>query len=107
MTGDVLLIVLAAILALFAGFLASAEAALSAFSKSRAEGLVTAGRHGAERVRTLVEDRAPYLNTALLIRLACELTATVLVADVLFGVIGPTWLAILATAGVMIVVSYV
>ena len=107
MTGDVWLVVLAAVLVLVAGFLASAEAALSAFSKSRADGLVAAGRRGADRVRMLVEDRASYLNTALFLRLVCELTATVLVADVLFGVINATWAAILATAGVMILVSYV
>ncbi|MET9023168.1 hemolysin family protein [Actinopolymorpha sp. NPDC004070] len=107
MTGDVWLVLLAAVLVLVAGFLASAEAALSAFSKSRADGLVAAGRRGADRVRMLVEDRASYLNTALFLRLVCELTATVLVADVLFGVIQATWAAILATAGVMILVSYV
>ena len=107
MTGDVWLVVLAAVLVLVAGFLASAEAALSAFSKSRADGLVAAGRRGADRVRMLVEDRASYLNAALFLRLVCELTATVLVADVLFGVINATWAAILATAGVMILVSYV
>ena len=107
MGGDTLLLVLAAILVFIAGILAAAEAALSTFSKSRAASMVAEGRHGAERVRLLVEDSAPYLNTALFLRLACELTATVLVADVLFGLISPTWAAILVTAGVMIVVSYV
>ncbi|WP_020574569.1 hemolysin family protein [Actinopolymorpha alba] len=107
MGGDTALLILAAILVFIAGILASAEAAFSAFSKARADALVAAGRRGAERVRMLVEDRAPYLNTALFLRLACELTATVLVAEVLFGVIGPTWAAVLTTAGVMIVVSYV
>ncbi len=107
MGGDTVLLVLAAALVFIAGVLAAAEAALSTFSKSRANGLVTKGYRGADRVRLLVEDSAPYLNTALFLRLACELTATVLVADVLFGLVEPTWAAILVTAGVMIVVSYV
>ncbi|REF37795.1 hemolysin family protein [Thermasporomyces composti] len=107
MGGDPQLLILAAALVLVAGVLAAAEAALSTFSKSRAEGLAEAGRRGAERVRMIVADSARYLNTALFLRLACELIATILVADVFFGWIETTWLAILAAAGVMIVVSYV
>jgi CBS domain containing-hemolysin-like protein len=107
MGGDPQLLILAAALVLVAGVLAAAEAALSTFSKSRVEELSEAGRRGAERVRMIVADSARYLNTALLLRLACELVATILVAHVFFGWIRPTWLAIIATAGVMIVVSYV
>jgi CBS domain containing-hemolysin-like protein len=107
MGGDTLLLVLAAILVFIAGILAAAEAALSTFSKSRADGLVAAGRRGGERVRMLVADSAPFLNTALLLRLACELTATILVAEVVIGMVHPTWAAVLTAAGVMIVVSYV
>ncbi|MGH3490190.1 MAG: hypothetical protein ACRDP8_20065, partial [Actinopolymorphaceae bacterium] len=61
MGGDTVLLVLAGILVLIAGILAAAEAALSTFSKSRADGLVAAGRRGGERVRMLVADSAPYL----------------------------------------------
>ncbi|MEQ7125088.1 hemolysin family protein [Actinopolymorpha sp. B11F2] len=107
MGGDTVLLVLAAVLVFVAGVLAAAEAALSTFSKSRADGLVAAGRRGGERVRMLVEDSAPYLNTALFLRLACELTATILVAEVVIGMVQPTWAAVLTAAGVMIVVSYV
>jgi CBS domain containing-hemolysin-like protein len=105
--GDPFLLVLAAVLVLVAGVLAAAEAALSAFSKSRANVLVEEGRAGAERVRRVVEDSAAYLNTALFLRLTCELTATILVAEVVIGMVTPTWAAVLVAAGVMIVVSYV
>jgi CBS domain containing-hemolysin-like protein len=107
MGSDPVLHVLAGILVVIAGLLASADAALSTFSKSRADELVAAGRRGASRVRLLVEDRAQYLNTALLLRLVCELTAAVLVAHVLFGAFASTWADVLVTAGVMVVVSYV
>ncbi len=105
--GDPYLLVLAAVLVLVAGVLAAAEAALSTFSKSRANALVEDGRAGAERVRVVVEDSAAYLNTALFLRLTCELTATILVAEVVIGLVRPTWAAVLVAAGVMIVVSYV
>ncbi len=106
-TGDIPLLILAAVLVVIAGILAAAEAALSSFSKSRADGLIARGRRGAARLRRLVEDRAPYLNTALLLRLACELTAAVLVAEVVFGAFRSTWADVLVTAGIMLVVSYV
>ncbi|HEY8456585.1 MAG TPA: hemolysin family protein [Actinopolymorphaceae bacterium] len=107
MNGDTGLLVLAAVLVFIAGVLAAAEAALSTFSKTRADELVAAGRRGAERVRRLVEDSARYLNTALLLRITCEILATILVAEVVIGLVRPAWAAVLIAAGVMIVVSYV
>jgi CBS domain containing-hemolysin-like protein len=107
MPNELVLLFIAAVLVIVAGMLACAEAALSMFSKSRADEQVTAGRRGAGRLRQLVEDRAQYLNTALLLRMACELTATVLVAEVIFNWIQTWWLGVLAAAGIMVVVSYV
>ena len=104
-SGSVL--VVAALLVLVAGVLAMADAALTAFSKSRADGLVTSGRRGARRVRRLVDDPAAALNTALLLRLAAEITAVVLVAVVCLDLIETQWIAVLAAAGAMLVVSFV
>ena len=101
------LLIIAAALVVVAGLLASADSALSGFSRSRADGLVAAERGGAQRLRQLLEDRAPYLNTALLLRIACELGATVLVAEVVFNWIATWWLGILVAAAIMVVVSYV
>ncbi|HET6920566.1 MAG TPA: CNNM domain-containing protein, partial [Jiangellaceae bacterium] len=85
MSGDAWMLVGAGILVVVAGVLAMADAALTSFSKARADALVAAGRRGARRVRRLVEDPAPALNTALLLRLGAEITAVVLVAAVCLG----------------------
>ncbi|RCK69363.1 HlyC/CorC family transporter [Desertihabitans brevis] len=103
---SVVLLVVAGVLTVLAGVLAAAESALTAFSKARAQELVDEGRAGAARLLKLLQDPAPYLNTALFLRTICEITAIVLVADVVFGLIGAAWLQWLLTAGVMIVVSF-
>ncbi len=117
--GDLWLLLAAAVLVVIAGLLTSAEAALSSFSKARAEELAAAGRPGAPRLLTIVEDAPRFLNTALFLRLLCEITAIVLVAKVMIDLIeGPgditsvqntarTWGAIAAAAGLMLVVSFV
>jgi CBS domain containing-hemolysin-like protein len=101
------MLVIAAVLVLAAGALAMADAALTAFSKSRADGLVADGRRGARWVRRLVEDPAAALNTALLLRLAAEITAVVLVAVVCLDFFDTQWIAVLVAAGAMLVVSFV
>ncbi|WP_114558625.1 hemolysin family protein [Desertihabitans aurantiacus] len=104
---SVVLLVVAGVLTVLAGVLAAAESALTAFSKARAQELVDEGRTGAARLLKLLQDPAPYLNTALFLRTICEITAIVLVADVVFDLIGAAWLQWLITAGAMIVVSFV
>jgi len=108
MTGaDVVALVVAVVLEILAGLLVAGEAALSSFSKARAEELEHAGRRGARRLRRLLEDPARYLNTALFLRVTFELTAVVLVAFVVNGTLGPTWLEVLVAAGSVVLVSYV
>jgi magnesium and cobalt exporter, CNNM family len=104
---DAVLLVVAVALVVLAGLFASAEAALSSYSMVRAEERVEQGVRGAERLRRLLKDPPRYLNTALLLRLACEITAIVLVAEALSGVLAVTWQHVLVTAGVMLLVSYV
>ncbi len=94
-------------LAMLAGLMAAAEAALSSLTRARADRLVLAGRPGAQRVRRIAEDPPRYLNTALFIRTVCEVSVIVLVALVVFGIYDATWERVLITAGPMIVVSYV
>ncbi len=53
-----------------------ADAALSSFSRARADELLAEGRAGARRLTVLLDDPARYLNTALLLRLLCEIAAT-------------------------------
>jgi len=100
-------LVIAAALVLVAAVLASAEAALSAMSRVRAEHLQREGRSGAARLTSIVADAPRYLNTALLVRIVCEITAIVLVTLVVVDVLEPRWLQVLTAVGVMVVISYV
>lgn len=100
-------LVLAIGLVLIAGVLASAEAALSSFSKARADELVRAERRGAARLRHLADDPARYLNSVMFLRIACEMTAAVLATVLIIRFVSPLWTAILVAAAVMLVVSFV
>jgi CBS domain containing-hemolysin-like protein len=104
---DSWLLVASGVLILVAGVVASAEAALSSFSKVRAAELERSSARAGSRLLTVLDDPPRYLNTALLLRLACEITATVLVTLVTRDVVTPTWLEVVVAAGVMLVVIYV
>ncbi len=105
-TDNAWLVVLAIVLVVLAGVLASIEAALTAFSKVRADELVRSRRRRAPRLRGLLDDPAPYLSTALFVRTACEMSAAALVTVVCLSLL-PTTLGVVVAAGVMLVVSYV
>jgi magnesium and cobalt exporter, CNNM family len=105
--GDVLWAILAAILVLLAGLLASAETALSTVSHARAVELEREGRGGAARLAAITSDSPRFLNTVLLLRVVCEITATVLVTLVVIHLLGPTWLRVVTAAGIMVVLSYI
>ncbi|MGH3366483.1 MAG: hemolysin family protein [Nocardioidaceae bacterium] len=108
MTGDsALLLVVASVLVLLAGLLAGAEAAVSSISKVRAGELVDEGRSGAARLSDVVQDPARYLSTALLLRLAAEIAAIVLVTLVVFDLFGSRWLQLVVAITGMVLVSYV
>jgi CBS domain containing-hemolysin-like protein len=108
MTADIWQLASVTLLVLLAGLFSAADAALGAFSRARAEELKAEGRPGAPRLVRLLDDPARYLNTALLMRLLCEISAIVLVAtwvrDAYRGAPVPTFLT---TVGVMLVVSFV
>jgi CBS domain containing-hemolysin-like protein len=100
-------LVVALVLVVPAALLAASEAALSSISKARADRLCEEGRPGAARLRKLADDPPAYLNTALFVRTVLEISATVLVAIVVFTNISVTWEAGLIAAGSMIVISFV
>ncbi|OLR95404.1 hemolysin family protein [Actinokineospora bangkokensis] len=106
-TNSVGLLVVAVLLVLAAGCFAAADASLSAVSRARVEGLVRAGRSGARQLLAVVSERPRHINLLLLLRLGCELIATVLVAAVCFRSLDQGWLAGLVAGVAMIVVSYV
>ncbi|MEV7550202.1 hemolysin family protein [Amycolatopsis sp. NPDC089917] len=101
------LLLIAIALILLAGVFAAADAAVSTVSKARADGLVRLGRPGARQLSLVIAERRRHINLILLLRMTCELTATVLVTVDILGWIRPLWLAIVVAAGVMVVVSYV
>ncbi|WP_410658035.1 hemolysin family protein [Amycolatopsis sp. lyj-112] len=101
------LLVIAIALILLAGVFAAADAAVSTVSKARADGLVRMGRPGAKQLALVIAERRRHINLILLLRMTCELTATVLVTVDILGWIRPLWLAVLVAGGVMVVVSYV
>ena len=100
-------IALVVVLVTGAGVVSMVEAALQSFSRVRAAELVADGRTGAARLEQLVADPARYLNTALFLRLTCEITAVVLVTSLYLDTVDPTWVALAASVATMAVVSYV
>jgi CBS domain containing-hemolysin-like protein len=111
--GDTWLLVSAAVLVLVAGLFSGAEAAIAAISKVRADQLVGDGRSGAARLRSIAEDAPRYLNTALFVRMLCEITAIVLVTEVLVAgdpgslPLDTAWAGAVTAAALMLVVSFV
>jgi CBS domain containing-hemolysin-like protein len=105
--GDVLLPVAAAALIGIAGACAAADAALSRVSRSHVEEFQRDERRGASALERVVAEPPRYLNLLLLLRVAAEMTAAVLVAVWSIGLFGRTWSTVLITAVVMIVLSYV
>ncbi len=103
----VLPIVVSAILAVVAGLLVSVDAALSAFSKARAEELEDEGRSGAARLAEILEDPAPYLNSVLLMRVLAETSSIVLVALVVADDVDGLWTRFAVAVAIMVVVSFV
>ncbi len=106
--GDVGLLVTAAALVVLAGIFSAADAALASFSHARAGELLAEGRAGAKRLISLLDDLPRYLNTALLLRMAFEVSAIVLVAlqvDELMQ--GAWWASVLTAIAVMLLVSFV
>ncbi|SDU60671.1 hemolysin family protein [Jiangella alkaliphila] len=101
------LLVSAAVLVVVAMLFAMSEAALTTISRSRAEELHRAGRRGSDALVRVASDPVPALNTALLLRMACEVAAVVMVAVVCEEYFDPWWQTLLVAAGSMVVVSFV
>ncbi|MDN5726860.1 MAG: hemolysin family protein, partial [Propionibacteriales bacterium] len=106
-SGQLLALGIALILVILGGLIAAGEAAMHSFSRARAAELLAEGRPGAKTLVRIVSDLPAYLNTALFVRLALEISAIVSVAWVVFDLVEATWLQILITAGSMLVVSYI
>ncbi|SCK39705.1 hemolysin family protein [Streptomyces sp. WMMB 322] len=101
-------LIAAAVLLLVVAWLAAcAEAGLARTTSYRAEEAVRQGRRGAERLAVVADDPTRYLNLALLVRVACEVSAGVVVTYTCLRVFEETWQALAVAMGVMVLVSYV
>lgn len=100
------LILLAVLLVPVGGAFAAVDAALNTISRARLDDMVRAERTGAARLRRIIEDRPRYVNLMVLLRILCEISATVLLVAGLIELWQDDW-ALLFTAVVMVLVDYV
>jgi CBS domain containing-hemolysin-like protein len=101
------LLVVAVLLVPVAGLFAAADAALNSVSRAHVDSLVREGKPGARALAKVVADRPRHVNLLLLLRLAAETTATVLVTVAFVQVFDTPWVGALVAAGAMVLVSYV
>ncbi len=88
------------------GLFAAIDAAISTVSMARIEEMVRDERPGAVRLARVVSERPRFINLVVLLRIACETAATVLVVEYLRDLMSVGW-ALLIAAAVMVVVSFV
>lgn len=100
------LIVVIALL-LFAGFLAGSESAINSISRIYVEELQQKSSRRAAWVSRVLSEPARYLNVILFVRKACELTATVIVAEELRSRLNSSLQALALAIAIMLLLSYV
>lgn len=106
------LLALAIVLVVLSGLLVSAETAIGRVSRSRIEELRREKQKSADRLLTVLEDRARYVNVLLFLSTVATVGATVIVGYVCVDTlaVGHDWSdggALLLAVAVMVVVSYV
>ncbi len=93
-------------LILLGGLFSAIDAAISTVSTARVEELVRDERPGSVRLSRVVAERPRYINLVVLLRIACEATATVLMVAYLYDRFGYKW-ALFGAAAIMTVASFV
>jgi len=88
------------------GLFSAIDAAIGTVSIARVEELVREERPGALRLARVMAERPRYINLVVLLRIACEATATVLLVAYLYEDIGLKW-GLFAAAAIMTVASFV
>ncbi|MFI5804654.1 hemolysin family protein [Streptomyces sp. NPDC051561] len=101
------LILGAVALVVVAWLAACAEAGIARVSTFRAAEALRAGKRGSAKLAQVAADPTRYLNVALLVRVACEMAAGVLVTYGFLELFDKTWQALLVAIAVMVLVSYV
>ncbi|MGH8888204.1 MAG: hemolysin family protein [Acidothermaceae bacterium] len=97
----------AGVVVVIAGLCAAGDAALSRVSRVHVDNYVRDGRRGTTALRRVIAEPPRYLNLLLLLRVAGEMAAAVMVATWAVQRFGFSWSTVLVTAAVMVVVSYV
>ncbi|CAN5209905.1 hemolysin family protein [soil metagenome] len=105
--GDAVPLLVAVLLVGLAGFFGCVDAALNGVSRARVDELERENAPGAATLAKVVDDKARHASLLLLLRLACELSATVIVTVVLVSALGTEWTTILLAGTIMTAVSYV
>ncbi len=105
MTGLAPLLGAIALIAL-GGLFAAIDAAISTVSVARVEELVRDERPGALRLARIMAERPRYINLVVLLRIACEAAATVLLVAFLWDDLGLKW-GLVVAAAIMTVASFV
>jgi CBS domain containing-hemolysin-like protein len=93
-------------LILLGGLFSAIDAAISTVSTARVDELVRDERPGSVRLSQVVAERPRYINLVVLLRIACEATATVLMVAYLYDRFGYKW-ALVGAAAIMTVASFV
>lgn len=93
-------------LTLLGGLFSAIDAAITTVSTARVEELVRAERPGSVRLARVIAERPRYVNLVVLLRIACESAATVLMVAFLWDDLGMKW-GLVAAAAIMTVVSFV
>jgi CBS domain containing-hemolysin-like protein len=103
---DIAALVVAIALIPVGGLLACVDSALAQVSAARVEEFLREQRRGARTLSLIVADRARHTNLLLLLRVTCELTATVLATIVARSQYGTRWPVPTVTVAVMVVLCY-
>jgi CBS domain containing-hemolysin-like protein len=96
----------AIVLILLGGLFSAIDAAISTVSTARVEELVRDERPGSVRLSRVIAERPRYINLVVLLRIACEATATVLMVAYLNDRFGFPW-DLVGAAAIMTVASFV
>ncbi len=105
MTGLAPLVGLFALIAV-GGLFAAVDAAINTVSIARVEELVRNERPGAARLVRLLRERPRYINLVVLLRITCEVSATVLLVAYISDDFGMTW-GLVVAAAIMTVINFV
>jgi CBS domain containing-hemolysin-like protein len=106
-SGAITMLVVAICLIPLAGTFGAMDAAIQRVSKARVEEMRREGVKHADSLEQVVQERARHVALLLLLRIACEMVAAVLVTVLFYDVWGSGWKTVLTAAAVMVVVSYV